>query len=106
MVKWNLLEKFKNNSELESKEIIQQDTDQETETILAEYKETLYSSRFKAGKEYTHLEKHKINSNQRIWRNLNAIEENVNGLHCDKVSTGSSDLDGKIDRLLTRKQKK
>jgi hypothetical protein len=106
MVKWNLFEKYRNNSESETEEIIQFETDQEPETILTEYKETLYSGKFTTGKEYTHLEKNKINSDQRIWRNLNAIEENINGLPRDKVNTGSSDLDGKIDRLLARKQKK
>jgi hypothetical protein len=106
MVTWNLLEKLKNNSELESKDKIQLETDQEPETILAEYKETLYSGKITEEKEYTHLEKNKINSNQRIWRNLDAIEENINGLHRSKVKTSLSDLNGKIDRLLASKQKK
>jgi hypothetical protein len=106
MVKWNLFEKYKYNSESKTNDIIQHETDQETETILTEYKETLYSGKFRTGKEYTYLEKNQINSDQRIWRNLNAIEENINGLPKDKINTGLSDLDGKIDRLLARKQKK
>ena len=99
-------DKFKNNSELESKDKIQLETDQEPETILTEYKETLYSGKIAAEKEYTHLEKNKINSKQRIWRNLNTIEDNINGLNRSKTKTVSSELDGKIDRLLASKKKK
>lgn len=106
MVKWDLLEKFKNKSELEPKEINQLETDQESVTILTEYNETLYSGKFSTKNEFSQLEKNKINSKQRIWRNLNAIEENINGLNRRKTKTSSYDLDGKIDRLLASKQKK
>jgi len=104
--KWNILEKFKNKSEQEPEKIIQLEKNIESETILAEYNETLYSDRYKNIKESAHFEKNKVNSKQRIWRNLNFIEENINGLHKSKANTRSSNLDRKIDRLIARKQKK
>ncbi len=106
MVKWDLLEKFKIKTEPKIKETTKPEANQEPEKIKLEYHETLFSGKTSTRKESSHLEKNKINSKQRIWRNLNIIEENINGLNRSKANTGSSDLDGKIDRLLASKQKK
>ena len=106
MIKWNILDKFKNKSELKSNETTQPETDKESKKILTEYNATIYSGRVTTKKKSDYLEKNIINSKQRIWRNLDGIEENINGLRRGKSKTGSSDIDGKIDRLLARKQKK
>jgi hypothetical protein len=106
MIKLNILDKFKNKPELKSNETTHPETVKVSKKILTEYNETLYSGRVTSRKKSEYLEKNIINSKQRIWRNLDDIEDNINGLRRGKTKTGSSEIGGKIDRLLARKKKK
>ena len=76
------------------------------ETVLAEYHETIYTGRSKIRRESSYFEKTRMPSEQRIYRDVNTIEENIDELRKGIVKTASSDLDVKIDKLLARKQKK
>lgn len=105
MVKWKLSEKLKLRSELEPKETTKPETDQESETILAEYHETLRSGSSASKREPSHFG-NKMSSEQRVHRDVDAIEGNIDGLRKGKAKTASSDVGGKVDRLLARKQKK
>ncbi|MEA3457454.1 MAG: hypothetical protein U9R21_02115 [Candidatus Thermoplasmatota archaeon] len=103
IVKWKLLKKLK--LQPEPKETTKPETDQESETILAEYHETLRSGESTTRREPSHFG-NKMSSEQRVYRDVDAIEGNIDGLRKGKAKTASSDLGRKVDRLLARKQKK
>lgn len=104
MVKWKLFGRSKSKEEPESeesiyeepKETMQSDTEQEPEEpTLAEHHETLYSKGTIPKKETI---------NQTNWRDVNAIEENVDSLRKSKKPV--SNLDKKVDKILSKKKKK
>jgi len=86
----------------EPEETIQPETEKEPEKpTMPEYRETLYTkgSTPKKGKKH-----HKETINQTTWRDINAIEENVDNIRKSKKPV--SKLDKKVDKILSRKKKK
>ena len=65
--------------------------------ILAEYKETLYTSSPSAKKG-----KKNVLSDQRIWRDMDSIERNIDSLEVKKVVKPVAELDKKVDRIISR----
>jgi hypothetical protein len=66
---------------------------------ITEYKETLYTDSYKPKKEtYAY-------SNQTMWRNIQAIERNVDTIHIDNTNKPSNDLEKIVDRIIAKKKK-
>lgn len=119
MVRWKLFGRYKSKEEKpeseepiqeKPKEIMQSDTEQESEeTIsteteqepekptLVEHHETLYTKGTIPKKETI---------NQTTWRDVNAIEENVDNLRMSKSKKPVSELDKKVDKILSKRKKK
>jgi len=93
--------------QIESEETVLLETDQDPEdSKMIEYHETLYSKDSKSKK---HSKFQQAYSNQRIWRDLNAIEGNIDGLDKSKLESSTSQLDDDInkavDKLLSKKKR-
>lgn len=109
MVKWKLFSRSKSkdqesayaeSTQLESEETMQPETEQEPEKqTLAEYNETLYS-------QGTGPKKIKEAPSQATWRDIDAIEENVDNLRRKtKTKMPLSEIDKTVDRILSKKRK-
>jgi hypothetical protein len=66
---------------------------------ITEYKETLYTDSYKPKKETYAF------SNQSMWRNIQAIEKNVDTIHITNATKPSNDLDKIVDRIIAKKKK-
>ena len=115
MVRWKLFGRSKSKEELESEELIQEepeetmqsDIEQEPEeTILVEHRETLYTVDSKSKKSSSVKTKYREPYSQTSWRDVNAIEENVDNLRMSKTKEPVSELDKKVDKILSKRKKK
>lgn len=103
MPKWKLFSKLKKDEEIKPKVTIQEETQAVIEEEpgnepLAEYKETLVTistSKKKSGKTSSPP------SNQRIWRDVESIEEKVDNLHKSRAQKPVTELDRKVDKLIS-----
>ena len=96
--------------QIETEETILSETEQEPEdSKFIEYRETLYSKDSKSKKHSKSQQTHKSPSDQRIWRDVNAIEENIDGLGKNKLESSISQLDDDVnkivDKLLSNKKR-
>ncbi len=92
------LEPIKDEKITEPQETITEEENlEEEEKILAEYKETLYSSSHTAKRG-----KKQVLSNQRIWRDMDSIEKNIDVLEVKKVVKPIAELDKKVDKIISR----
>jgi hypothetical protein len=66
---------------------------------LAEYKETLYTGNPKLKQEVYAF------SNQKIWRDIQTIEKNIDNIHITTARKPSNELDRVVDRLIEKKKK-
>jgi len=66
---------------------------------LAEYKETFYTDTPKSKKEAYAF------SNQRIWRDVQAIEKNIDIIHITRAKKPTNELDRVVDRIIAKKKK-
>lgn len=110
MSKWRLFSWLKKEDLTEEKEkhpdeITEETKEQEIDTSsknvqeeepFAEYTETLYSSTTKRKKTKT-----KPTTDQRIWRDLNLIEEKIDDLQSSKTKKGLSEIEKRVDRIVT-----
>jgi hypothetical protein len=86
----------------ESQEIISEEQNlQEEEEILAEYKETLYTGSKAAVKG-----KKQILTDQRIWRDMDSIERNIDTMEVKKVVKPVEELENKVDKIISRRKEK
>ena len=72
---------------------------------IAEYHETLETGKITKSKTTTTV-KTRMPSEQRIWRDVDAIEENVDNIHIRDAKKPVSDLDKKVDGLIEKRKKK
>jgi hypothetical protein len=117
MSKWKLFGSSKSKEEEEtenkeltanSEEIPETSEDDESESDvepLAEYKETVYSSNSKSKKSSSGKEENPY-SDQVVWRDVRAVEENIDNLHISKSRKPVSELDKKVDRLVRKNKRK
>lgn len=70
---------------------------------IAEYRETLETGT-KASK--TTTVKTTSPSEQRIWRDVDAIEENVDNINIKKAKKPITDVDKKVDGIIEKRKKK
>jgi len=66
----------------------------------AEHSDTLYT-----GVSSSKRTRATTSSDQRVWRDVGAIEKEVDGIHTTK-SKSSSDVDKTVDKLITKRKKK
>jgi len=115
MARWKLFGKSKPKEEeiTEPEETIsEQGTEEDVETTqepkdqpLAEYRETLRSGVSTSKKDISKKQR-KTKSDQRIWRNVDSIEEKVDNLHITRAKKPVTGLDKTVDKLISKKKKK
>jgi hypothetical protein len=64
---------------------------------LTEYKETLYTGGSTSNKEIK-----QTSSDQRIWRDINSIEKNIDNLHLKEEKKPITELEKKVDMILSK----
>ena len=76
--------------------------------IYAEYKETLNSEGYRPSKYSTEGKKTSFSTNQRLWRDVDTIESDIDKLDKKTVKKKKKDneLDRKIDRIIINKKGK
>jgi hypothetical protein len=101
MARWRLFGKSKEKDTSQTEEILEE---AEVEPIieesenepLAQYSETLYTEESKPKKSKGHSD-----SDQRIWRDVDSIENKIDTLHITRAKKAVTDLDKKVDRLVS-----
>ena len=112
MAKWKLFGKTKEkDTNKDEEEISEKPTELSEEEIetgdkpIAEYRETLETGKTTSKSKTTTI-KTSTPSEQRIWRDVDAIEENVDNIHIRKAKKPVTDLDKKVDSLIEKRKKK
>lgn len=106
MGKWNIFGKAK--KEETTQETTREATkeascEEQTEGPLAEYRETLHTNK------KTSNSKTKDTSSdvdQRVWRNVDSIEKDVDTLHIRKAQRPVTEVDKKVDKLIEKTKEK
>jgi len=117
MIKLKVLEKLKtkkkepvHNSKEMSQDTpeknVQSEIDQDSqEPTLTKYEETLYSDNVTHEKDVLHQGGDSVLPEQRIWRDVKAVEENVDNISKHPSKEFGIELDKKIDGILSNKKK-
>jgi hypothetical protein len=112
MARWKLFGRTKEEdttqSEEETTEKPIESSEEEIETEdkpIAEYHETLETGKPSKSKTTTTV-KTSTPSEQRIWRDVDSIEENVDNIHIRKAEKPVTDLEKKVDSLIEKRKKK
>jgi len=113
MSRWRLFGKSKSKEDEIAKpeEITEEETEEIEEEIeiekepeeepLVEYHETLQT-----GVSTSKKTKTTAPSDQRIWRDVNNIEEKIDNLHIAKAKKPVTELDKTVDKLIDKQKKK
>jgi hypothetical protein len=101
-----LLDKIKLQFEKNPKQSTKQISEQESESNKIEYHETLYTEKSKKNTKSLYKEYKNNPTEQRFYRDLKTMENKIDELKIKKTGKNSSVLNNKIDRLLSKKQKK
>ena len=101
MPKWKLFGKSKTKEEdikpeEQKEEVIETEVVQDDEP-LAEYHETLESEEYTAEKAKTQK-----SSDQRVWRDVNSIEDNIDSLHIKKATKPHTEVERTVDSLIEK----
>jgi len=80
-----------------SEKVAEEVTVQEEDQPLTEYKETLYTgvSTSKKGEK-------QVSSDQRIWRDIDSIEKNIDKLHLKEAKKPVTELEKKVDLIISK----
>jgi len=97
MSRWKLFGRLKPKEEITDVVMDQELIDQP----LAEYHETLHTEVFTSKKGQT-----SASSDQRIWRDVNSIEDRIDNLHKINAQKPTSEVEKTVDRILEKKKKK
>ncbi len=91
-----------------SEEATQSETVQDTkESTLAEYHETLHSADVASeNKDSSYQREGVVSSEQRFWRDVKAIEENVDNISKHEPKTSEERLGKTVDKILAKTKKK
>ncbi|UCF49236.1 MAG: DUF2188 domain-containing protein [Thermoplasmatales archaeon] len=91
-------QEIKENTTTDSQETSkEEESSQEEKQVLAEYKETLYTNSQAAIKR-----KKQALTDQRIWRDMDSIEKNIDDLEIKKVVKPVKELEKKVDNIISR----
>lgn len=104
MNKWNIFEKLRFSSNQKNEEKNQNNIENNSEELKIEYSETLNTGKQTKMSSPSEMYDNVLPTNQRIWRDLNSIEENIDELNKDENYDISKDINGKVDRLFSRKK--
>jgi hypothetical protein len=114
MARWKLFSKSKPKEEItEPEETVSEDLveveivpEQEPEKEpLVEYHETLKSGVTTSEKSKSKKDRKK-QTDQRIWRDVNSIEEKVDNLHITRAKEPVSEIDKTVDKIISKGKKK
>jgi len=94
MVKGRVFNKLKEKDQERNEKLLIITEDQP----ITEYRETLYAGSSKPKKEAYAF-------SQSMWRNVTAIEKNVDTIHKTNANKRSNDLERVVDRILAKKKK-
>ena len=110
MVRWKLFGRAKkedlDQNEEENTETSMESSDEEKEVVdepIAEYRETLETGKTTSK---TTTKKTTVPSKQRIWRDVDSIEGNIDNLHIKKAKKPVTELDKKVDGIIEKRKKK
>ena len=114
MSRWKLFGKSKQEETPEPEETVTEEktdetveTDQETkDKPLAEYHETLHSGSSASKKSSSSKKGATGSSDQRVWRDVDGIEDKVDNLHITRAQKPVSELDKTVDKLISKRKKK
>ena len=106
MAKWKLFGKSKKDGKTKPEETVKEETqvviiDESGDKPLAEYSERLETASTSKKKS---VKKKPSPSDQRIWRDVNSIEEKVDNLHISRAQKPVTELDKRVDKLITKKK--
>ena len=115
MVKWKLFGRSKTKDEDTTEKSISETDSEETimkqnvepenteNEFLAEHHETLQAGRSssKYGKNTSN-----VSSDQRVWRDVKQIEDNIDNIHKIKARRPKTNLDVKVEEIISKKEKK
>lgn len=104
---------FQESSHVEPEENIPMETEdssyiekEQENQPLAEYHETLHTGKPASSKSSSGDKYSGSSSDQRIWRDVKAIEENIDNMHISTSRKPTSTFDKRIDRLVKKREKK
>lgn len=114
MGKWKIFSKSKKEEETagitqateETNEEVPEEksTEEQTDQPIAEYHETLHTGKkTSTSKTISHTSS---NVDQRLWRDVDSIEEDVDTLHTKKAKKPVTEVDKKVDKLISKHKKK
>jgi len=96
---------FKNNSEIQSDENLLFEKETPNQNIT-DYHETLQTKKPGSRKNSSYDGYVVSSPDQRYWRDVRAIEKNIDTIHINKSDKPTSELEKKVDRIIKKKQKK
>ena len=113
MAKWKLFGKSKEETTVETEEKTQETQEEIAEDSkdtegrpIAEYRETLESGKKSSSKTTTVTKRSETPSDQRVWRDVDAIEENIDNIHVRKAEKPVTEVDKKVDKLIQKNKRK
>jgi len=114
MGKWKIFGKSKKEEEtaninqateeMNSKASEEKSTEEQTDQPIAEYHETLHTSK-KASNSKT-ISHTSSNVDQRVWRDVDSIETNVDTINIKKAQKSVTEVDKKVDQLIEKNKTK
>ena len=101
MARWKLFSKTRSKEEQikEPQETRKEEEIKEEDQVLAEYKETLHTSTHKTKKG-----KKQALSDQRIWRDVDSIEKNIDNLDVNEAEKPVEKLEERIDKIISKRK--
>lgn len=101
MGKWNLFGKPK-EEKTETKPPETEEKKEEKNKAHAEYRETLQTGKS------TKKQSKNTDSNveQRVWRDVDSIEDKVDNLHITRAQKPATEVDRTVDKLIQKRKKK
>jgi hypothetical protein len=106
MIKWNLFKILKHeNEDVKTKEpqvIKNEEVIEQKDEPLAEYKETLFTSK-KSSKKSSNTSSSNEN---RYWRDVDSIEKKIDKLHITQAKKPTTELDKKVEKIIQKQKKK
>lgn len=114
MGKWKIFGKLKKEEETTNttqateetngEDLEEKSTEEQTDQPLAEYHETLHTNKkTSTSKTISHTSS---NVDQRVWRDVDSIETNVDTIHIKKAQKPVTEVDKKVDKLISKHKKK
>lgn len=110
MSRWKLFGKSKEEEISPPEDTIgEEKTEEEFETTqkledqpLVEYNETLYSTGYTPKKAISSKKGKTASSDQRIWRDVDDIEDKIDTLHISRAKKPVTEIDRKVDKIVSK----